>query len=105
MISHLKQFNLSDSSTNSLNPSPLCSEKIDFGAILLRILFARGEIVWRGQGHNLHVVVREKLSRLFVGPLVAIRAQTSLINDMVGDVLCVLDGSTRVVHSLVAFTH
>ena len=47
-------------------------------------------------------MVREQLSGLVVGPLVAIRAQSRLINDMIRNVLSVLDRRTRVVDSLVA---
>ena len=54
------------------------------------------------QSHQLNVVVREQLGRLIVGPLVAVRAQSRLINDMIRNVLSVFDCSTRVVDSLVA---
>ena len=58
--------------------------------------------MWRRQCHQLHVVVREQLGRLFIGPLVAVRAQSRLINDMIRNGLSVLDCGTRVVNSLVA---
>ena len=49
-------------------------------------------------------MVRKQLVRLVVGPLVAIRAQSRLIDDMIRNVLSVFDCSTRVVNSLVALT-
>ena len=67
------------------------SEKVDLGAILARMRFFEGEIVWRRQRHQLYVMVCEQLGRLFIGPLVAVRAQSCLVNDMIRDVLCMFN--------------
>ena len=67
------------------------SEKVDLGAILARVRFVEGEIVWRRQRHQLNVMICEQLGRLFIGPLVAVRAQSCLVNDMIRNVLCVFN--------------
>lgn len=69
----------------------LSSEKVNLGAIFAFVRFVFCEIVWRGKRHDLHVVVREQLGSLFVGPLVTIGTKSGLVDDVVSDVLSMLD--------------
>ena len=71
----------------------ISSEKVELRPVLFRVGFFGGEIMWGWQRDDMHVVVCDQLFRFICGVLVAIAAETGLVNDQVGDVLGMVDRS------------
>lgn len=71
----------------------MCSEKVDFGTVLLREGLLLDKAVGSGQGDHVDVVVVHQARRLINCVFVAVAAKPGLVHDHVCDVLSVFDRS------------